>query len=139
MFKSLMVPVDLSDRHEKALRAAMELAALSNGQITLLHVIEVVHGLPVEDDPEFYKRLETTSQEYLAATLKRLQSDRVSCKIAIRVGERGPDVLKYAVEEGIDLIVVSSHPIDPAAPGSGWLSLSYLIGIGAPCNVLLIK
>ncbi len=139
MFKKLMVPVDLSDRHEKALKAAAELAALADGEITLLHVIEVLHGLPVEDDPDFYRRLEETSREHLNAIVNQLQSDGVSCKFAIRFGERGPDVLKFAAEEKIDLIVLSSHPIDPAAPGAGWLSLSYLIGIGAPCNVLLIK
>jgi nucleotide-binding universal stress UspA family protein len=139
MFQKLMVPVDLSDRHDQALKAAAELAALAKGEITLLHVIEVLHGLSVDDDPEFYRRLESTSREHLSAMVERLQSAGTTCRYAIRFGERGPDVLKYAAEQGIDLIVLSSHPVDPGAPGAGWLSLSYLIGIGAPCNVLLIK
>lgn len=139
MFKKLMVPVDLSNRHEKALKTAIELATLAGGEVTLLHVVEVPHGFPVEEDPEFYRRLENISHDHLSRMADRLREQGVSCRYAVRLGESGPEVLRFAAEEGMELIVLSSHPIDPKSPGAGWLSLSYLIGIGAPCNVLLIK
>ncbi len=54
-------------------------------------------------------------------------------------GERGPGVVRYSQEQGFDLIVLTSHPIDFTQPGKGWGTLSHFIGIAARCPVLLVK
>jgi nucleotide-binding universal stress UspA family protein len=53
MFQRILLPVDLSDRHQPALNAATDLAAQSRAEITVLHVIEVIPGLPIEEDRPF--------------------------------------------------------------------------------------
>ena len=55
--------------------------------------------------------------------------------------ERNPaeEILRFAVDEEVDLIVLASHRLDPSKPGDGWSTLSYRIGILAPCPVLLVK
>ena len=55
MFKKILLPIDLSDRHDQALRLAVDLARASGGEVVLLHVVEVIAGLPGEE--EFYGRL----------------------------------------------------------------------------------
>jgi nucleotide-binding universal stress UspA family protein len=44
VFKHILVPVDLSDRHQHALEVAACLARESHGEVTLLHVIEIIPG-----------------------------------------------------------------------------------------------
>ena len=48
MFKKILLPVDLTERYEPALKAATELATQSNGEVVVLHVIEVIAGFSVD-------------------------------------------------------------------------------------------
>ena len=48
---------------------------------------------------------------------------------------KGP-LVRFAVEKEVDLIVLASHRIDLSRPGYGWSTLSYKIGVLAPCPVL---
>jgi Universal stress protein family len=50
MFPKILWPVDLTDRHQQALDIAGELATQSRGAVTLLHVVEVVPGLSMEEE-----------------------------------------------------------------------------------------
>jgi nucleotide-binding universal stress UspA family protein len=138
MFRNILVPVDLTDRHGPAVAIAGELA-VGGGAVTLLHVIELIHGVRRDDEPAFYDRLEQAARshlERLAAGL-RARSDKVAAEVIY--GERGPAVVHYAADKGVDLIVVTSHPVDFGAPGGGWNTLSYFIGVAARCPVLLVK
>jgi universal stress protein A len=38
-----------------------------------------------------------------------------------------------------DLIVLASHPVNPAMLGRDWGTISYKVGILAQCAVLLVK
>jgi nucleotide-binding universal stress UspA family protein len=138
MFRNILVPVDLTDRHGPAVAIAGQFAA-GGGAVTLLHVIELIHGVNRDDEPAFYDRLERSAKAHLdrlAAGL-RAQSGEVTAEVIY--GERGPAVVRYAAEKGTDLIVVTSHPVEFGQPGAGWNSLSYFIGIAARCPVLLVK
>jgi nucleotide-binding universal stress UspA family protein len=63
MFQRILLPVDLSDRHEAALKAAAELARGSGAEVVLLHVIELIPGLSIEGEKPFYARLEWKARE----------------------------------------------------------------------------
>jgi nucleotide-binding universal stress UspA family protein len=139
MFKKILLPVDLSDRHQRALDAATDLAKQSTGEVTLLHVIEVIAGLSMEEEKNFYKRLEKSARDHLAQLSDRLKGQRIAWRTEILYGHRGPEVIRYAAEKGADLIVLTSPRIDLNNPGVGWGSLSYKIGMLSPCPVLLVK
>jgi len=64
MFRKLLLPVDLSDRHQPALNVAIELAG-PTGEVMLLHVIEVIPGLDLEEDKAFYAHLEKAARIHL--------------------------------------------------------------------------
>jgi nucleotide-binding universal stress UspA family protein len=139
MFQKVLVPVDLTDRHQPVLDIAAKMVAVGGGEVRLLHVIEVLAGLPVEEEPTFYQRLERKATAHLNRLLDHLKDKKVKARPIILVGERIPEVLRYAQQEGIDLIVLTSHPVQPDKPGAGWGTMSYLIGIAARCPVLLMK
>jgi nucleotide-binding universal stress UspA family protein len=138
VFRNILVPVDLTDRHGPAVALAGQLAA-GGGAVTLLHVVELIHGTRREDEPAFYDRLEQAARDHLDRLAAGLWAQGMSVTTAVVYGERGPAVVKYAAENGTDLIVVTSHPVEFGQPGAGWTSLSYFIGIAARCPVLLVK
>jgi universal stress protein A len=139
MFKKILVPVDLSDTHQQAIEIAARLADESDGQVTLLHVVEVIPGLWVEEERDFYDRIETAARDHLSRFGRQLEAMHVPRREEIIFGNRAEEIVRYAMEMGIDLIVLSSHRIDLKNPGAGWGTLSYKIGILSQCPVLLVK
>jgi nucleotide-binding universal stress UspA family protein len=139
MFKKILLPVDLTDRHGPALDVAGELAARGGGEVTLLHVIETIAGLPPDSDRAFYGGLERTARGHLDRLGKRLGERGLPCRLEVRYGHRAQECARYAEETGADLVVLTAPRFDPAAPAAGWGSMSYRIGILCRCPVLLVK
>jgi universal stress protein A len=139
LFKKILVPVDLSDTHQQAIEIAARLADESDGQVTLLHVVEVIPGLWVEEERDFYDRIEAAAWDHLSRIGRELEKLHVPRREEIIFGNRAEEIVRYATETGVDLIVLSSHRIDLKNPGAGWGTLSYKIGILSQCPVLLVK
>jgi nucleotide-binding universal stress UspA family protein len=139
MFTKILVPVDLTDRHQPALEMAAKLAALGGGEVILIHVIEVVQALSREEEPTFYQRLERKAGIHLNHMVEGLKDRKVAARSVILFGARAPEILRYGGEEKVDLLLLTSHPVDPGNPSAGWGTLSYLLGIAARCPVLLVK
>jgi nucleotide-binding universal stress UspA family protein len=137
MFKKLLLPLDLTDRHEAALEIAAEQARQSRGEVCLLHVIEIMPGLPVEEERDFYNRLEKAARTHLGHLGERLGSSGVAWRAEVRYGNRGGEIL--AASEGADLIVLTAPRLDLSKPAAGLGSLSYKVSILASCPVLLVK
>jgi nucleotide-binding universal stress UspA family protein len=68
-----------------------------------------------------------------------LEEQQVPRREAILYGNRAAEIVRYAMETGIDLIVLSSHRIDPKDPATGWGTMSYKVGFLSQCPVLLVK
>jgi nucleotide-binding universal stress UspA family protein len=139
MFKRILLPVDLSDKHQRAIDTAADLANQSGGEVILLHVIETIASLPLEEERAFYHRLEKSAREHLAKLTAALKQRRVVCRAEVLLGNRGPEVVRHSAESGIDLIIVTAPRIDPKNLATGWASLSWKISLLAGCPVLLVK
>jgi len=139
MFKQILLPVDLTDRHGTALNIAVELARPSGGEIILFHVIERVEALSIEEERDFYGRLERDARNHLNRLGKQLGEHKVPWRVEIRYGKRAQECVRYATEAGADLIVLTAPRFDPAVLGTGWASMSHQVGILSPCPVLLVK
>jgi nucleotide-binding universal stress UspA family protein len=139
MFTKILLPVDLFDRHMQALEAVITLAKQSGGVVTLLHVIETIAGLALEEEKSFYKRLEKSARDHLTRLVEHLKYQQITWQMEILYGQRGPEVVRYAAEKKVDLIVLTSPRLDPKHPGVSWGSLSYRIGLLSQCPVLLVK
>jgi nucleotide-binding universal stress UspA family protein len=118
------------------------MAQLSRARVTLLHVIErVEHAEDTEDEEiqEFYRGLEQKARERFKPMTARFVDQGLSVEQQIVYGRRGPEIVRYTIEHEADLIVLSSHRIDPSEQPLEWATLSYQVSILCPCPVLLVK
>ncbi len=140
MFQTILVPVDLTEKNRPAIQVAVDIARVRRGQVILLHIIEMIAGTTRHGElkafyDELERRAEGQCQELIAAT----QVPEVPITCAIRFGERVQGILEFVEENQVDLIIMSSHRVDPSKPTTGWATISYKVAILAPCPVLLVK
>jgi nucleotide-binding universal stress UspA family protein len=138
MFKKILVPVDLTDK-QRPLEVAAELAARSGGEVTLLHVIELIPGLSMEEERPFYDRLERMARAHFQHLVPRLSERKIPWHTQVLYGPRAPTVVRHAMDWEADLIVLASHAIDLNNPATGWGTVSYQISILSQCPVLMMK
>jgi nucleotide-binding universal stress UspA family protein len=138
MFRRLLVPVDLTPKNSRAVEVARDLAAQSDGEVFLLHVIETL-DLPFEELEDFYDRLQTQAASRMQPLAEVLDTAGVVFGGHIVYGKRAEKVIEFADDHDVDLIILDSHPIEPGRLGKGLATLSYQIAIVARCPVLLVK
>jgi nucleotide-binding universal stress UspA family protein len=139
MFRKILVPLDMTFKHRRAIDTAADLTRQSGGQVVLLHVIELLHGMSREEEKEFYDRLETSAQSHLERHLVTLTERDIDSRKVILFGVRAAEVLRYARTMSADLIILTAPRIDLDNPESGWGSMSYKLSLFSPCPVLLVK
>lgn len=139
MFKNILVPLDLTDKHGPALASALALAKQSHGAVVLFHVVESIPGLTEQDEKDFYSRLERLAHAHLQKSAAAFMTQGVPCQTKVVLGQRARETADHARKIGVDLIVLTAPPFDPDHPISGWGSMSWKIGLLAPCPVLLVK
>jgi nucleotide-binding universal stress UspA family protein len=138
-FRHILVPTDLTERTEKALRLAVGLASRASARVTLIHVIETIEGLPPGDVKPFYERLELRARRAMDALTKRVRKDGPAAVRVLVRGRRAEGIVKYATANQVDLIVLASHRVNPSLANRDWGTISYKVGILAQCPVLLVK
>jgi universal stress protein F len=136
MFKNVCVPVDLADRHERVLSAALRLLE-PGGSVTLLHVIELIPGLDEAEERGFYDRLEASARGSMTTLGERLEGEGIAWQSEVVYGNRAREIVRYVVDANSDLVVLASHPLEADHPMPS--TLSYQVGVLAPCPVLLVK
>jgi universal stress protein A len=138
MYEHFIVPVDLSDRNAPAVERALELAQMTKGRITVLHVIETL-DLPYEEVAEFYARLEEEAAAKLESLCETLVDTGMEIERRIVLGDPATEIVEFAAESSDSLIVLRSHRVDPSSPTHGWATLSYKVAILATSPILLVK
>jgi universal stress protein A len=139
MFQRILVPTDLTERADKALGLALTLSATDNSRLTLLHVIETFRGLDFDEMKPYYQRFETKARGIMAAARARLPKTQAEVVQEIVYGDRAEEIVRFASAHQVDLIVLASHRVNPAAVGRDWGTISYKVGLLAQCPVLLVK
>jgi len=140
MYKSILVPVDLTDTDlaKPAIEAAVAMAQGAGGTVRLVNVQPLTPVMLAEYvPPDFEEQQKQSAHGALAIIAQEcgLGADRVS--FAVRQGGIYHEVLEEAKEVGADLIVMSSHR--PAMR-------TYFLGSNAghvvryaPCSVLVVR
>ena len=138
-FRHILVPTDLTERTEKALQFATELASRDRAHVTLIHVIETIPGLTFDEAKGFYQRLERKARKPMDALTRRAGEGGMTATPAVVYGRRAEEIVLYAAAHAVDLIVLASHCVKPSRIGRDWGTISYKVGILAQCPVLLVK
>jgi universal stress protein A len=139
MFKHILVPTDLSEASLKALDIAVKMALKDPGHITLLHVIETIQDADDEEFKDFYEKLKNRAQKKMDEMADRYQGQKPDIVKEIAYGKRATKIVKFAYENDIDLIVLSSHKIETTDSAEGWLTISYKVAILSHCPVMMVK
>jgi nucleotide-binding universal stress UspA family protein len=139
MFRSILVPVNLTEADTPAVDVAGELATPGDGSVTLLHVIETIRDVPFEDLEDFYQRLEEKAREGMAELAGRLEDTGLGVDQRVVYGRRAQEIVAFAEQQEVDLIVLTSRPPDPEHMQEIWGNISHQVMILARCPVLLIK
>jgi nucleotide-binding universal stress UspA family protein len=139
MFQRILVPIDLTEKSMTAVDLAYEFSERFGAEVVLLHVIETIEHVQFDELKPFYQRLEASARSGLQEFSERFVANGLQIDQAVVYGHRTQEIINYAVENRIDLIIVASHRIDPDRPGHDWSTISYSAAILAPCPVLLVK
>lgn len=141
--KRILVPIDFSGHSRKALQYAIPFARQFKASIDLIYVVEpTVYpadfsfgqvGFPAIED-ELRKR----GAEELDELVHRDIGRRVPARRAIRTGKAFYEIIQYAHEEKMDLIIIATHGhtgIEHALFGS----TAEKVVRKAPCPVLVVR
>jgi nucleotide-binding universal stress UspA family protein len=141
MFRKILVPVDFTDKNEPALLSALEIAGRGDGssEVTLLHVIESIEHLEEGEMAGFYHSLETRATARLFSLQERFKAAGAAVRQELLIGRRAETIVRYAEDQEMDLVILSSHKVDRDHPALGLGTLSYRIAIVVRCPVLLVK
>ena len=141
LYKKILVPVDLTQKNEPAVRSAIEIAgrAPEETAVTLLHVIEAIEHLEPGEMADFYRSLETRATAKLFALQERFREAGITAAQELIIGRRAETIVRIAEDRDMDLVILSSHKVDRDHPALGLGTLSYQIAIVVRCPVLLVK
>lgn len=119
--KKLLLPTDFSECANAALEFAADLAVRYEAEIELLHII---HDLSLEvpdfgmglSFPAYLENLPEKRHEIAAVAMQSLEKLRVShptldtnAKCHVRFGQPFAEILSFAEDQSIDLIVLGTH------------------------------
>lgn len=107
MYKKILVPIALDHERDtaKALKFAAENAE-SGAEIIALNVIEEIPAYVANYIPEGYAK--TLHDEFVAELQKEIAGAPNVTPVVVR-GHAGRTIVDYAVEHGVDCIVIASH------------------------------
>ena len=139
MFRNILVPTDLTEKSDKAFDVALNIHANGECNITLLHVIETIDDAEEEEFRPFYEKLKERAFRKMEDTVARIGSYGGNIHIEVLHGNRVREIVGFARENAVDLIVLGSHRIDNIDQAEGWATISYRVAILAHCPVLMVK
>lgn len=143
-FQHILIPVDLSSRNVAALDVALEMASRYGARATLFHVVERIDPDEEDDteDPElrtFYEDLERRAARELQDIALRFSRAGVAVESQVWIGKRVAEIVRFVAEQSVDLVVLTSPPVDAAHPTQGLSSASFQLSVFCSCPVLMVK
>ncbi len=148
MLKSILVPVDGSENAEKALLLAADIAAKFDAKLVLLHAIPdtevpeaLKHYAETEhiDGPPSYIRYKYVAEGIMRDAKRHAdEAGARDVETAFADGDPATAILEYAVERGINMIVMGSRGLS-TLKGLLMGSVSRKVTELAPCSCLTVK
>jgi universal stress protein A len=138
-FNHVVVPIDLSDRNARLLGTALHLAELDHARVTLVHVIHRVAHVPLGELRGFYDRLKRASARRLGQAARPFLARGLRVRTVVRLGDPPLEIVRLALRQRADLIVMGSHRVTPTRPRRGFGTTSYKVALACPCPILLVK
>jgi nucleotide-binding universal stress UspA family protein len=146
-FRAILAPLDGQPEHAAGLSLAAELARKLDSPLQLLMVVPTQGSLPGEraatgqllpaTTAELLDQAAVQGAEYLAVQLDDLRQSGVRAAATLARGEPASEIEKAVRQEGIDLVVLSTH--GAAGAGAFWSgSLGQKLIARLPVTLLLV-
>jgi len=142
----ILVPTDMSEHSDRALRRAFDIARQFDAELFILNVIRdpvqlcTVDFCPSEDlmNQITSQMLEAAREAVRSQVAKYLSMGVIHVTTEVKVGTPHEIILKEAIDKGIDLIVITPHgTTDLSQHLMG--SVARHVLLGAECQVLVVK
>lgn len=141
--KRILVPTDFSEASEAALKYGQALAEAFNASLDVLHVMEdpFIYAPTSEGylpPPQFFEEMEKATLDRLNKILTDAEREKLRATLVTKKGSPFVEVIRYARENDIDLIVMGTH-------GRGAIAHMLMGSVAekvvrkAPCPVLTVR
>lgn len=110
--QNFLVPVDFSKCAASGLHYAIDLAQLFKARLSLINVTQLHHDLPpvvIYSDAALNRWASEVAEAHMADLVRETDFDGVKFETVHKSGSPARKVCRYAVKEGADLIVTSTH------------------------------
>lgn len=141
-YKNILCATDFSDYSKTGVELAADMAKRYSAKLTLLHVVEYFpedrSNLEIAQenvDPRAYR--EERARASLAELSKLIDYDNVVEVVRVSTQSAVHDIVQFAKEQHIDLIVLATHGRHGISPILG--STAYGVAHRAPCAVLTVR
>jgi nucleotide-binding universal stress UspA family protein len=111
MYDDILVPTDGSAGTDEALTHALDIAGQRGARIHALSVVDRRIYLSADRDQQdaILESLNNSAEEAVAAVRDRAADAGVETVTAVRDGVPHSEILGYADEAGVDLVVIGTH------------------------------
>ena len=112
--KKILVPVDFSDNSQKVFMAAVNVAEKFGAEIVCIFVVqsfEDYSGFFVPHMPvvQFQEEMQVSAQRKMSDFLEDNLPDGLAGSSKVVVGDVGEEIVAFAAQEKIDMIVMGTH------------------------------
>lgn len=140
----ILCPIDFSEAAFEGLKNANELAGHFSAELILFHVVSPLPGILGSTSPTGFhipavlKEIEDSAKNQIAKLKNKYISSNIKSEGIVVIGDPSAEIVKYAAEDNVDLIVMSTHG------QSGWKrlvsgSVTEKVVRMAECPVLAIR
>ena len=137
--KQVLVPTDFSDASDAALRYGIALARAFHAKLHLLHIPEHPRAMAIEEYPiGLVSTLRNVAHERLGQLLTEQEYRELVPERAMRIGLPCDEIVRYAGENDIDLIVMGTHGRRGVARVLMGSVAEHVVRT-APCPVLTVR
>ena len=141
-YRNILLATDFSKNSEWAARRAVDVARRLNAQLTVLHIIDycpedIPSDIISSEDLNPGEILVYRAESSLDILAKRCRLKVVKKKVILTSHTARKEIIRYANEYHIDLIVIATHGHHSVTPLLG--STADRVVRGAPCDVLVVR
>jgi universal stress protein A len=141
-YTNILCATDFSSNCQATAQRAAEIARQDGAALILLHVVEYYPEChsnrwiePEGDDPEAYQDEKVRSM--LAELARQVDFEAATQEVRFTADAAKHEIIRFAEEKGVDLIVVSSHGRHGTWPMLG-ATANALVNL-AQCDVLVVR
>lgn len=111
MYDDILIPTDGSEGVQRAIDHGIDLASQTDATVHAMYVVDTGDAVAIPEGQwlTIEETLEETEEEAVADIEDRARQQNVDVSATVEYGTPNKDIVRYAEENDIDLIVMGTH------------------------------